>query len=108
MPIWDFRRASTSKPACTREENAAELLQAELGSRGYTPSVIALGANTDPYQPIERKLRITRGILEVLERFNHPVAITTKSGVVTRDIDILQRMAARNLVRVHMLRHIAQ
>ncbi|MGO4327274.1 PA0069 family radical SAM protein [Cupriavidus sp. 2TAF22] len=84
------------------KENAAALLEAELGSRRYTPSVIALGVNTDPYQPIERGLRITRGILEVLERFNHPVAIITKSGVVTRDIDILQRMAARNLVRVHV------
>ncbi|MCY0858124.1 PA0069 family radical SAM protein [Cupriavidus sp. D39] len=84
------------------KDNAAALLEAELAHRNYVPTVIALGANTDPYQPIERDLKITRGILEVLERFNHPVAITTKSGVVTRDIDILQRMAAKNLVRVHM------
>ncbi|WP_431267849.1 radical SAM protein [Dankookia sp. P2] len=61
---------------------------------------VALGANTDPYQPVERTLMITRQVLEVLERFGHPVTIVTKSAGVLRDLDILQRMAARNLVHV--------
>ena len=82
------------------KKNAVELLEAELAKKSYVPRVIVLGANTDPYQPIERDYRITRGILEVLERHQHPVSITTKSGVVMRDIDILERMARKNLVRV--------
>jgi DNA repair photolyase len=82
------------------KENAAQLLEAELSSKRYTPKVIVLGANTDPYQPIERRLKITRAILEVLERFNHPLSIITKSGLVTRDIDILERLAKKNLARV--------
>ena len=61
---------------------------------------MALGANTDPYQPIERSLLITRQVLEVLERFGHPVTIVTKSAGVLRDLDILKRLAARNLVHV--------
>ncbi|MGE0023544.1 MAG: PA0069 family radical SAM protein [Hyphomicrobium sp.] len=80
--------------------NAAELLEAELARKGYVPSSIALGANTDPYQPIERTYRITRAILEVLERASHPVGIVTKSALVVRDIDILERMAARGLAKV--------
>jgi DNA repair photolyase len=62
--------------------------------------VIAIGTNTDPYQPIERKYEVMRGILEVLDRAGHPVGIVTKSALVTRDIDILSRMARRNLVKV--------
>jgi DNA repair photolyase len=80
--------------------NAAELLAKELSKSAYAPSVIALGANTDPYQPIERQLAITRSILRVLSDFNHPVGITTKSALVERDIDILKPMAANGLVRV--------
>ncbi|SUA89294.1 PA0069 family radical SAM protein [Pandoraea pulmonicola] len=82
------------------KHNAAERLDAELRKRGYQPALLALGANTDPYQPIEREYRITRSVLEVLERFGHPVGITTKSALVTRDVDILSRMAERGLVRV--------
>ena len=80
--------------------NAAELLEKELRAPGYVPKTIALGANTDPYQPLERRLRITRGILEVLSRTNHPVGIVTKSALVTRDIDILAPMAKRQLAKV--------
>lgn len=80
--------------------NAAELLERELARKAYTPRVIALGTNTDPYQPIERRYEITRAILEVLERTNHPVGIVTKSALVVRDIDILSRMAARGLAKV--------
>jgi DNA repair photolyase len=80
--------------------NAAELLRAELSKPGYKPSPIALGANTDCYQPIERKYRITRQILEVLAECNHPVTLVTKSALVERDLDLLGPMAQKNLVRV--------
>jgi DNA repair photolyase len=80
--------------------NAAALLERELSARTYVPKTIALGAVTDPYQPIERQYRISREILEVLDRANHPVGIVTKSALVVRDIDILQRLAARDLVKV--------
>jgi len=80
--------------------NAPEQLRAELAKPGYKPSPIALGANTDCYQPIERKYRITRQILEVLAQCNHPVTMVTKSALVERDLDILGPMAAKNLVRV--------
>ena len=80
--------------------NAAEVLERELSAHRYLPKVIALGAVTDPYQPIERDYKVTRSILEVLERTNHPVGIVTKSALVVRDIDILERMAAKSLVKV--------
>lgn len=80
--------------------NAAELLERELSAKGYEPKPIALGANTDPYQPVERRYRITRGILEVLARRAHPVGIVTKSALVTRDVDILGPMAERGLAKV--------
>jgi len=79
---------------------AAELLRAELSAAGYTPRTLALGTNTDPYQPIERSRRITRRVLEVLAEFNHPVGIVTKSALVTCDIDILKPMAELGLVKV--------
>jgi DNA repair photolyase len=82
------------------KENAAEVLRETLLKKSYEPKLIALGTNTDPYQPLERKLLITESILKVLEEFNNPVAITTKSGLVTRDIAILARMAQKNLARV--------
>jgi len=80
--------------------NAAELLVRELADPRYVPKVIALGAVTDPYQPIEREHRITRAVLEVLEKASHPVGIVTKSALVVRDVDILARMAERGLVKV--------
>jgi len=80
--------------------NAATLLERELSVRGYEPKVIALGAVTDPYQPIERERSITRAVLEVLDRTSHPVSIVTKSALILRDQDILSRMAARSLVKV--------
>jgi DNA repair photolyase len=82
--------------------NAAEVLRKELSRPTYRPSLIALGANTDPYQPVERELRITRAVLEVLADFNAPVSITTKSALVTRDLDILAPMAEKGLARVNM------
>jgi DNA repair photolyase len=80
--------------------NAAEVLERELAHPRYEAKFLALGAVTDPYQPIEREHRITRAVLEVLDRTCHPVGIITKSSLVLRDIDILARMAERNLVKV--------
>ena len=80
--------------------NAPELLRAELARPGYKPSPIALGANTDCYQPIERKFGITRKILEVLAECDHPVTMVTKSALVERDLDLLAPMAKKNLVKV--------
>jgi DNA repair photolyase len=80
--------------------NAALLLERELSAPGYVPKTIAIGTNTDPYQPIERKERVTRGILEVLARTNHPVGIVTKSALILRDLDLLAPMAERGLVKV--------
>jgi DNA repair photolyase len=80
--------------------NAAERLREELAKPGYQPSTIALGANTDCYQPIERKYRITRQILEVLAECEHPVSIVTKSALIERDLDILGPMGRKHLARV--------
>jgi DNA repair photolyase len=93
-PGLDFETRLFAKP------DAARLLTEELSKKSYKPKTIAMGTNTDPYQPIERTRRITRSILEVLERTGHPVGIVTKSALVTRDIDILARMAERGLAKV--------
>lgn len=90
----DFETKLYAKPG------AAELLERELSNPRYVADTIALGTNTDPYQPIEREREITRGILEVLERADHPVGIVTKSALVVRDIDILSRMAKKGLAKV--------
>ncbi|RDD61118.1 PA0069 family radical SAM protein [Ferruginivarius sediminum] len=84
------------------KENAAELLRKDLAKPSYKPDVITLGANTDPYQPVERRLEITRRVLEVLAEARHPVSIVTKSATVLRDLDILREMADRRLVRVNV------
>jgi DNA repair photolyase len=93
-PGLDFESELFAKP------NAAELLEKALADPKYQVKPIALGTNTDPYQPIEKKYEITRQVLEVLEQANHPVMILTKSSLITRDIDILSRMAKRQLVKV--------
>ncbi len=90
----DFETKLYAKP------NAAQLLEYELAHPSYRPETIALGSNTDPYQPIERDRGITRAILGVLSRTNHPVGIVTKSALVTRDVDILAPMAAKGLTKV--------
>jgi len=84
------------------KRDAASLLRQELMRPSYRPGVLALGANTDPYQPVERELGITRAILEVLDEFGHPVSVTTKGALVERDIDILARMAGRGLAQVNV------
>jgi DNA repair photolyase len=73
------------------------LLEQELAAPGYRCSPITIGANTDPYQPIEREYRITRSLLEVLSRHRHPVSIITKSALIERDVDLLAEMAQHNL-----------
>ena len=95
-PGLDFETKLHFKP------DVAGLLERELRRPGYVARPIALGSNTDPYQPVERTLRLTRAVLEVLDRFNHPVTIVTKSAGVLRDLDILQPMARRGLVRVYL------
>jgi DNA repair photolyase len=82
--------------------DAAALLERELRKRSYKPDVLALGAVTDPYQPIERQRRVTRQVLRVLSDFNHPVGITTKSARVLDDLELLADMAKRRLVMVSM------
>lgn len=82
------------------KKDMAQVLEAELRKRSYTPAPVMLGANTDPYQPLEREHRVTRDVLEVLHRFRHPVMIVTKSHLITRDVDILADMAKDNLVSV--------
>lgn len=84
----------------TYKANAAEALQRELSRPGYRCRSITLGANTDPYQPVEKELQITRQVLEVLQRHRHPVAIITKGALITRDIDILSQMARDGLCSV--------
>ncbi len=93
-PGIDFETRLFAKP------DAASLLRAELTKPGYRCAPIAMGTNTDPYQPIERDWRITRACIEVLAECDHPLMITTKSDRVTRDLDILAGMAARGLVSV--------
>ncbi|HWW19706.1 MAG TPA: PA0069 family radical SAM protein [Steroidobacteraceae bacterium] len=80
------------------KEDAARLLEAELGAPGYVPKAITLGANTDPYQPLEKELRVTRSIVEVLERTRHPVSFITKGTLILRDLDLLRSLAADQLV----------
>ncbi|PJI91703.1 DNA repair photolyase [Yoonia maricola] len=93
-PGLDFETKLIARP------NAAAQLRKELSNPRYAPKMIALGTNTDPYQPIEKTRKIMREVLEVLRDFNHPVAIVTKGTLIERDIDILTPMAAKGLVRV--------
>lgn len=93
-PGLDFETKIITRP------NAAELLARELSNPRYVPKPIAIGTNTDPYQPIEKEQKIMRSVLQVLSDFNHPVMIVTKGALIERDIDILSDMAGRGLVRV--------
>lgn len=93
-PGLDFETRLVARP------QSADVLRRELSARRYRVAPIAIGTNTDPYQPIDRDLQITRQCLHVLEDFSHPVAVVTKGTLIERDIDILARMAARGLARV--------
>ncbi|MBP6838021.1 MAG: PA0069 family radical SAM protein [Kofleriaceae bacterium] len=92
----DFETHIVSKP------DAARLLRAELSRPTYRCQVLAMGTNTDPYQPVERDLGLTRAILEVCLEFAQPVSIVTKSAAITRDVDLLAALAARNLASVYL------
>ncbi|HEY5648763.1 MAG TPA: PA0069 family radical SAM protein [Nitrospiria bacterium] len=93
-PGLDFETRLLYKP------DAPRLLKKELSRPGYSPAPIAVGINTDAYQPVEREQKLTRGILEVLNLFHHPFSIVTKSALVERDLDILRNAASRGLVNV--------
>ena len=93
-PGLEFETKLFAKP------DAARLLEREIGKPNYEVKTLAIGTNTDPYQPVEKKYRIMREILEVLDAASHPVTIVTKSALVMRDIDILSRMAERGLAKV--------
>jgi DNA repair photolyase len=93
-PGLDFETKLVAK------RNAAELLVKELAAPGYTPQLIMIGVNTDAYQPIERDLKITRGVLEVLAAAHHPFGLVTKSSLIERDLDLVAAMARRDLVSV--------
>src|SRR5580765_3474322 len=95
-PGLDFETKLFAKP------DAAKLLEAELRKPSYKPQVIAMGTNTDPYQPIEKEWRVTRSILQVMWDFKNPVGIVTKSALIARDIDILAPMAAEGLAKVFL------
>jgi DNA repair photolyase len=95
-PGLDFETRLFAKP------DAALLLRAELAQPGYRCEPIALGTNTDPYQPIEREWKITRQIIEVLAECEHPLTITTKGVLIERDLDLLAPLAAKNLVRAYV------
>ncbi|QFU08923.1 Cyclic pyranopterin monophosphate synthase [Rhodobacteraceae bacterium THAF1] len=92
-PGLDFETKLIARP------DAAAVLERQLRARSYRPATIAIGTNTDPYQPIEREWRVMRQVLEVLERFRHPVAIATKGVMIERDADILARMSGQGLAR---------
>lgn len=93
-PGLDFETRLFYKP------DAAVQLERELAAPGYRPAPLALGANTDPYQPIERRYQVTRAVLQVLSDCRHPVTITTKSALVLRDLDLLVPMARQRLAAV--------
>jgi DNA repair photolyase len=95
-PGRDFETEIFYKP------NAVELLRAELAAPRYEVSPIALGTNTDPYQPVERELKVTRGILELLLERKHPATIVTKGALILRDLDVLRALAEQDLVAVHV------
>jgi DNA repair photolyase len=92
-PGLDFESRLFFKP------HAARLLEAELSKPRYSPGVIHIGGNTDPYQPQERRARVTRGVLEVMSAFHHPLSIITKSALIARDADLLGPMGRANLAR---------
>jgi DNA repair photolyase len=95
-PGQDFETEIFYKP------NAVELLRDELARPGYEVSPIAFGTNTDPYQPVERQLEVTRGLLQLLLEHRHPVTIVTKGALILRDLDLLRAFAEQELVAVHV------
>jgi len=99
---WGYSAGVDFEKKIMVKKKAAELLRKKFDSPSWTPVAISLSGNTDCYQPIERKLKITRSLLEVFRDYRHPVGIITKNALITRDLDILKELAADNLVRVYL------
>jgi len=99
-PYWGYSAGMDWETKIIAKPNAAELLEKEFLKKSYSPETIILSGNTDPYQPIERHLKITRSLLDVFVRYRHPVSIITKNSLIIRDIDILSVLAKDNLVHV--------
>ena len=97
---WGYSAGLDFERKIIVKRNAAEVLERQFNTRGYRPQVIMLSGNTDCYQPVERKLKITRAILEVMRAYRHPVSIISKNGLILRDLDILTELAALGLVHV--------
>jgi DNA repair photolyase len=97
---WDMSPGLDFETRLIAKTNAVELLEQQLSKRGYQVAPVNLGSNTDPYQPIEREHRLTRGLLEVLLRYRHPVTIVTKGSLILRDLDLLSALAEQRLVWV--------
>jgi len=97
---WGFSAGQEFEEKIMIKKNAPELLETFLNKKGYQASPIMLAGNTDCYQPIERKMEITRKLLEVLARYQHPVGIITKNSLILRDIDVLQELSAKQLVHI--------
>ena len=100
-PTSTCRRGLDFETKLFAKTNAAERLRHELAKPGYVPMPIALGINTDAYQPIERRYQVTRSVLEVLAECKHPVSFVTKSALIERDLDLLAAMARERLVTVY-------
>lgn len=99
---WDLSPGLDFETRLIAKTNAAAVLEQQLSKPGYVPAPINLGANTDPYQPIERQQQLTRRCLEVLLRYRHPVTIVTKGALILRDLDLLSELAERHLLRVYI------
>lgn len=99
---WDLSPGLDFETRLIAKTNAAAVLEQQLSKPGYVPAPINLGANTDPYQPIERQQQLTRRCLEVLLRYRHPVTIVTKGALILRDLDLLSELAERRLLRVYI------
>lgn len=97
---WGFSAGLDFERKIVIKRNAAELLEAQFNKKSYVPAAILLSGNTDCYQPIERKLEITRSLLKVFLKYQHPVSLITKNSLIIRDLDILEELAKLNLVRV--------
>ncbi len=97
---WGFSAGMDWETNIIAKKNAAQLLEQTFLSKGWKPERIVMSGNTDPYQPIERKLRITRSLLEVFVKYRNPVGIITKNSLIERDIDLLKKLSEQDLVRV--------
>jgi DNA repair photolyase len=99
---WGFSAGLDFETKIVVKQNAAKILESEFLKKNYQPASISLSGNTDCYQPLERKLEITRSLLKVFVKYAHPVSIITKNSLIKRDIDLLQELARQNLVHVYI------